>query len=264
MHSAIYRGHVRHRRHQPAQHEFRYPVFMMYLDLDEIDAVFSLTSLWSQRRFRPVRFDRRDYFGNPDQSLKQSVIDCIHEQTGARFNGSVRLLANVRMFGHTMNPICCFYCFDGEEKLRFIVADVHNTPWGERRQYALVCDPQQSTQRIQFDKQMHVSPFNPMDMHYDFRASNPLDKLALHINVVRDDECHVDTTLALRREPISVQSLRRVLLRFPVMSTRVLAAIYWQALKLYVKKVPFFSHPDTKAKDLASQLNENTSVIERT
>ena len=141
MHSAIYQGFLRHRRFTPHQHRFSYRVFMMYLDLDELDEVLSMSPFWSKRRWRPARFQRSDFLGDPAVPLKQAVCDRIHEETGQRYVGRVCLLANLRYFGFVMNPIACYYCFDNQDNLQYIVAEVTNTPWNERQSYVLRCDP---------------------------------------------------------------------------------------------------------------------------
>jgi len=243
MHSAIYQGVLRHRRFQPRAHRFSYRTFMMYLDLDELDQVLALSPLWSRKRFRPARFARSDFHGDPAIPLKQAVCDTIYARTGLRHEGSVRLLANLRYFGFNINPIACYYCFDAEESLRFIVAEVTNTPWGERQSYVLPCDPQQRFQRIQFNKEMHVSPFNPMDMKYRWCSNHPERMLTLHLETESEGETHVDATMALQRREIGSAALASVLLQYPWMTAKVALSIYWQAAKLWWKGNPIYDHP---------------------
>jgi DUF1365 family protein len=245
VHSAIYQGYLRHRRFRPNAHRFSYQVFMMYLDLDELDDVFALSPLWSARPWRPARFQRSDFLGDPQVALKQAVLDRIHEATGARHEGPVRMLANLRYFGFNINPICCYYCFDDSEDLRYIVVEVTNTPWNERQSYVLQCDPGRRFQRINFHKQMHVSPFNPMDMRYRWCSNNPSAMLNLNLETEKGDQVHVDATMALKRREISASSLTGILLQHPWMTAKVAAAIYWQALKLWIKRNPFYDHPVT-------------------
>jgi hypothetical protein len=246
MHSAIYQGVLRHRRFQPRAHRFSYRVFMMYLDLDELDQVLAMSPLWSRGRFRPARFQRSDFLGDPEVPLKQAVCDRIHAQTGIRHEGSVRLLANCRYFGFNMNPIACYYCFDRQEALRFIVVEVTNTPWGERQSYVLCCDPRQRFQRIKFDKQMHVSPFNPMEMKYRWCSNAPQKMLTLNLETEFANEVHVDATMALRRREITSGALASVLLQYPWMTGKVAFSIYWQALKLWFKRNPIYDHPRSR------------------
>ncbi len=249
MHSAIYQGYLRHRRFTPHAHAFSYEVFMMYLDLDEIEQVLSLSPLWSRGRLRPARFRREDFYGDPAVDLKRAVLDRIYDETGERFDGSVRLLANLRYFGYLINPISCYYCFDRAENLRYILVEVTNTPWNERQSYLLDCDPGQRIQRIRFNKKMHVSPFNPMDMQYDWRGNNPARVLSVNLDTLRGKQKHMDATMALKRREISAASLAGILLQHPWMTAKVAAAIYWEALKLWLKRNPFYDHPATDELD---------------
>lgn len=249
MHSAIYQGYLRHRRFLPRAHRFSYQVFMMYLDLDELDEVLSKSPLWSIKPWRPARFRRSDFLGDPRVPLKQAVLDRIFEVTGFRHQGPVRMLSNLRYFGFNINPISCYYCFDDTGSLRYIVVEVTNTPWKERQSYVLQCDPDKRFQRIKFQKQMHVSPFNPMDMRYRWCSNNPSAMLTLNLETEKGDRVHMDATMALKRCEINATSLTGILLQHPWMTARVAAAIYWQALKLWIKRNPFYDHPATPDRD---------------
>lgn len=243
MKSAIYQGFLRHRRFLPGAHRFTYPVFMMYLDLDELDQVLSLSPLWSRKAFRPARFQRSDFLGDPTVPLKQAVCDRIFEETGVRHEGAVRLLANWRYFGFNMNPIACYYCFDVNDALQYIVVEVTNTPWGERQSYVLESDPKQRFLRTRFQKQMHVSPFNPMDMIYRWCSNQPGKMLTLNLETEKENEVHMDATMVLKRREISAASLNGIMLQFPWMTGKVAFSIYWQALKLWIKRNPFYGNP---------------------
>ena len=249
MHSAIYQGFLRHRRFQPRAHRFSYRVFMMYLDLDELDEVLAASPFWSEQSWYPARFQRSDFFGDPSVALKQAVVDRIFEETGYRHEGSVRMLANLRYFGFNMNPITCYYCHDRQGQLRYILVEVTNTPWKERQAYVLDCDPQRRFQRIQFDKKMHVSPFNPMDMKYRWCSNQPGKILSLNLETECSGEVHMDATLALKRREIDASSMASVLMQYPWMTASVGCSIYWQALKLWLKRNPFYDHPDSVASE---------------
>ena len=221
---------------------------MMYLDLAELETVFKLSPWWSQKPWRPARFERGDFLGDPGIPLDEAVRKRIFEETGEWHNGPIRMLSNLRYFGFVMNPITCYYCFDENENLTTIVPEVTNTPWKERQSYVLKCDPDRRIQRIDFQKEMHVSPFNPMDMTYRWSSNNPAKILSLNLETEHQGKRHVDATMALKRREIDAQSLAGILVEHPWMTAKVMISIYWQALKLGIKKVPFHSHP----KDLDS------------
>jgi DUF1365 family protein len=247
--SAVYEGTVRHRRSAPTAHRFQYRLFMMYLDLAELPELFDSIPLWSARRPAPARFLRSDYLGDPDLSLDLAVRNLIEERSGSRPEGPVRLLTHLRTFGYVFNPVSFYYVFaPGEERLEHIVADITNTPWGERHAYVLdVPENAPRTHRFRFGKEFHVSPFMSMDLDYDWRFSRPSERLTVHMENRRSGSKFFDATLMLRRREISARSLNLALLRHPFLTGRVIGAIHLQALKLWRKRVPFHSHPAKRA-----------------
>lgn len=244
MKSRLYTGTLRHRRHMPRDHAFRYQVFMVYLRLDEIDEVLAKSRFWTRSRFSPASFRREDFLGDPHKPLDEEVRRRIREETGREHHGPIYLLANLRYFGMQMNPIVCYYCFDeNDEHLEHLVAEVTNTPWNERHSYVLTPSSGERVLRQEFAKDLHVSPFNPMAMRYDWRSNVPAERLAIHLENHSQRGREFDATLALQAEPITGRSLNAILWRFPLMTAKVAAAIYWQALKLFIKRVPLHSHP---------------------
>lgn len=245
LESALYEGTLRHRRLAPVAHEFEYPVTLAWLDLSELGEVFRGRWLWSTSRPSFAWFRRGDYLGDPAVPLDRAVRDHVEEALGWRPDGPIRLLTQLRTFGHSFNPVSFYYCYEASGgRVEALVAEITNTPWGERHAYAMR-RPEGGKLRFRFAKRFHVSPFMPMDQGYDWRFSEPGPRLAVHMANLRSGARVFDATLRLRRREIGAASLAATLARHPFASLRVLAAIYWQALRLWAKGVPFHSHPAT-------------------
>lgn len=253
MHSCIYQGWVRHRRYRPADNRFRYSIFQLYLDLDELDHVFAGSWLFSTQRPSLAWFSRADHLGPAERSLAECVRDEVERQSGVRPNGPIRLLTNLRYFGYVINPVSYYYCFDETgTAVEQVLAEVHNTPWGERHCYVLPAPMDHGTGRsvpLRNRKDFHVSPFMQMNMHYHWRMTDPGERLFIHIEnhedgvVESQDDPLFDVTMRLIRREITPGLLRRLLFLHPCLTAKVLAAIYWQAFRLWWKNVPFVPHP---------------------
>lgn len=252
MQSCLYRGQVRHRRFFPKENSFQYRLFWVYLDLAETDTAFSSSRLWSVGRPNVACFLRKDHFGDPEEPLDTAVRSLVALRTGKRPAGPIRLLCHWRYFGHCFNPASFYYCYNPEGTLlETVVVEIHNTPWGETHCYVLdkshsLAEP--PYQRHQLDKRFHVSPFMDMDMHYDWRFREPGETVSVHMESYRQSLKYFDATLTLRREEITGDLLNRVLLTHPPMTLKVLTMIYWQALRLWLKKTPFYTHPNIQVK----------------
>lgn len=220
---------------------------MMYLDLAELDTVFRGRWLWSTRRPALAWFRRADYLGDPAVPLDTAVRDLVQRETGRRPVGPIGLLTHLRYAGYCFNPVTFYYCYDEcGGSVTDIVAEITNTPWKERHAYVLAREAdlgRGATHRYCFDKRFHVSPFIGMAIRYDWRFSTPGETLAVHMRDLAGDEQVFDATLALERRPVTGLNLARTLATFPAMTLKVIVAIYWQALRLALKRAPFHAHP---------------------
>ncbi|WP_440975043.1 DUF1365 domain-containing protein [Pseudoxanthomonas winnipegensis] len=255
--SALYVGRVRHRRHAPKPHAFTWPLFMAYLDLDELDRVFAGRWLWSRGRRNVVEFRRADFLGDAAVPLDQSVRDLVQERTGQRPRGPIRMLTHLRTFGYSFNPVTFYYCFAADGRtLETLVAQITNTPWKQRHAYVLpVAQGTVDGDFLQwrFDKRFHVSPFMAMEHDYRWRFDVPGQALRVHMDVLCPPDPQggsarrFDATLSLRRRPMTGRHMAAALLRYPLMTLQVIVGIHWHALRLWLRGNPVHDHPDKRA-----------------
>ena len=236
MHSAIYKGNVFHSRFVPKKHAFTYQIFLLWLNLDEIELLDAEVKGFSDKSWAPLRFKRSDYLGDMNKPLKQSVIDKMSELAQRPLTGTVYLLGQTRTFGLYFSPVNFYYLQQEDGTFSHLLAEVSNTPWNNRHCYLVDLAKQEDC-----DKVFHVSPFNPMDMQYKWKISQPAQTLKLTLACHKEVK-HFVASLDLSRVELNSKSLFNVLLCIPSMTIKTVFGIYWQALKLFIKGVPFYSH----------------------
>ncbi len=247
--SRLYVGTVTHHRFKPREHRFVYSLFWAYLDLSELER---LPCPWWFRLNRPapVSWYRSDYFGDPNIPLDTAIRQLVEQQTGQSPTGPVRMLAHLRYFGYCYNPVTFYYCFEPDGKtLHSVVSEITNTPWHERFQYVLPIADAMSSEpwKWEMPKRFHVSPFMTMDFDYDWQFGYPGDDLTVGMINRRDGDTWFGAGLDLSARPFTSRELLRLLMRFPFMTGKVVTAIYWNALRLWLKRIPFVPHPKRAA-----------------
>lgn len=253
MWSCIYTGQITHRRFLPKPHAFAYDVFMMYVDLEQLPSLFNKNKFWSYLKPNLAYFNRSDYYGNPAQPLKSEILRLVEQNLGRPTLGKVCLLTNLRYFGHCFNPVSFYYCYAADHTtLEAIVTHITNTPWGEDFAYVHDCTHDNhglidaNSYQFSLAKAFHVSPFMPMDIEYDWRFSAPSERLNVFMQNHQSGVKMFDATLVLKYKPITPRNLNKLLLKYPFMTVKVVIAIYWQALRLWLKRIPFYSHPQSR------------------
>jgi len=242
MESAIYQGKVFHQRFRPTQHKFDYDIYLFWLKLSEIESLSHTLRHFSIGKRGWLSFHRDDYYGEPslplDEAIRQKMTALNQSE---KLDGEVFFFGQLRTFGIYFSPVN-FYFLRSPEHNRFthMLAEVSNTPWNERHYYLVDMETQEDT-----EKAFHVSPFNPLDMTYKWTIRQP----DAHFNLVM--ACHrkeKDFTAGLNMKRISLDNtnLRIMLRRIPSMTIKTVVGIYWQALKLFIKRTPIYDHPNSQ------------------
>jgi DUF1365 family protein len=244
MESGIYVGTLRHRRFSPARHEFTYPLFMVFLDIDQLPELMKVSPLAGYNRRNWVSYQERDHFGDPAKTLRERLSRDAHKKGVVIPEGRIYLLTHLRYLGYNFNPVSFYYCYDGEDRLQMIMAEVNNT-FGETENYWLtpgVEYPAGDNKKYRFSKTFHVSPFLKLGHEYDWTFTPPGERLITQSVSYEDGQHIFDSTLILERRDWSRRELHGALIRFPWMTAKVIAAIHWQAFRLLLKRVPVVSH----------------------
>ena len=261
--TAIYTGRVAHTRLAPRRRSFDYPVYMLHLDLAELESESAATEMFgrsrwfSARRPAPARIRREDFYGDPARPLSEEIRDLVESETGARPAGPISLLANPRTWGYQFNPIAVYYCFDATgDRLTHVVADVTNMPWRESHAYVFAADAAGTLVDGTAEKQMHVSPYLEMDYVYRLTAPIPGQALRLTVRNSREGKVEFSATLRLARRAPTAANLRRTLIRFPASAVQVTARIFWQALRMRLAGFTWFPKQPPKNDARAAEIRK--------
>jgi hypothetical protein len=232
IHSAIYEGAVTHARVSPVRHAFRYRVFALLLDLDELDAL-KPSRLFARNRAALASFHDRDH---GDGRPLRAWVDAKLGEAGLEAGGAIRVLCYPRLFGYVFNPLSVWYCHAKDGALAATIYEVHNT-FGERHAYVLPAGPSQEC-----DKAFYVSPFLSLDCRYSFDVRPPGADILVAIRETEAGQAVLTAAFSGRRKPFTATALASALLRHPLMTFKVMAAIHFQAFRLWLKRVPAHAH----------------------
>jgi DUF1365 family protein len=249
MESCIYEGVVQHGRMKPLN-RFRYQLFMLYLDLTELDKLFRVKWFLSSDPFAPACFNRAYHLGDSSVPLDQAVRNLVEAKLGRRPAGPVRMLTQLRYFGYNFNPVSFYYCFDrGGSRVETIIVEIHNTPWGEIFCYVLGEEQNEGSEKekkFRLSKEFHISPFMNMGIRYEWEFTMPGDFVHVLMTSYENEEKIFDAELSMDRREMTGRAFSRMLIKYPFMNIRIIGAIYWQALRLRVKGAAFYAHPSKR------------------
>lgn len=243
--SSIYVGKLRHRRFSPVSHEFTYPLFMVFLDIDQLPELMRVSFFAGYNRWNWASYHERDHFGDPSKSLRERMQKEATQQGVKIPDGSIFLLTHLRYLGYNFNPVSFYYCYDSKEKLKLILAEVNNT-FGETENYWLDSADNElegENLKYRFPKSFHVSPFMKRSQQYEWTFTPPSERLISQCTTHENGNAVFDSTLKLQRRDWSRMELNRTLAQYPWVTLKVIVGIYWEALRLLCKGVPIIPHP---------------------
>ena len=248
---ALYLGRVMHQRLKPARHRLQYRVFSLLVDIDALPTLAKRLRLFSLNRFNLFSLHERDYGASDGDGLRAHVERQLRA-AGLEAHGAIRLLTMPRILGYAFNPLSVYYCDRPEGGLQAILYEVNNT-FGQRHSYLIaVDDAQRDATHIDQHcaKRFHVSPFMDLDMRYAFRIEPPAAErpgLAVGITVTDAEGPVLVARIDARRKPLTDGALMLAFVTHPLLTLKVVAAIHWEALRLWLKGAPFRRCPPAPA-----------------
>jgi uncharacterized protein len=244
MNSCLYKCTVMHNRLEPKKNRFHYSVFMFYLDLDEIDSISKKMLLMSRNRFNAFNFRDKDHLQLPkdapdkSKSVKQHIIDYLGQNGVDIGKGKIMLLTNLCTLGYQFNPVSFYYCFNEAGEPVCSVVEVCNT-FHEMKPYFIGKEQLKDNKfHLNTTKYFYVSPFIDMDANFDFNLYIPGEKLNVRIDDYKNGNRFFISTLTGHKKKLNDWRLLWYMLRFPLITLKVIGLIHWQALILWMKKVP--------------------------
>lgn len=241
--SCLYFGQVVHRRLRPRVHDLRYRVFALYADLDELPSIARALPVFSYNRFNLFSVNDRD-FGDGSGAELRGWVERQLQTAGIEFSGGhIGVLCYPRLFGYAFNPLSVFFCYSASGGLQAILYEVHNT-FGQRHTYLIPVVPaQRDTVRQSCAKQFYVSPFIPMEGSYDFRVRPPRERVRIAITESDAEGPLLHAMFSGKRRPLTSRRLLSTLITHPLMTVKVIAGIHWEALQLWLKRIPLVPRP---------------------
>ena len=238
--SALYVGKVTHRRLRPRVHALAYRVYMLLLDLDEVDRLD--LKVLRRARFGLMSFDPRDHGDGSDTPLRVQTETRLRQAAITGPIGAIRLLTMPRVLGYGFNPISLYFCHRPDGTLAAVVHEVTNT-FGERHAYVAPAGETGRVHRHAAPKSLHVSPFMDMDMGYAFRVSEPGERVKVLIDLKDSEGVRLATGFIGERRPLTDGQLLRAWLTHPLLTLKVIGGIHWEALRIWTKGIAYRRKP---------------------
>ncbi len=237
----MYLGDVKHRRFAVKEHRFSYPLYMMWVDLNNPQQLNGVHKHIGTSGLKALKFNEADYLKDPSKRAKRPLIERAHDQlTNLGITETfthVYMLGQLRCFGVYFSPVNFYFFGHNDTRFKYMIAEVSNTPWNERHYYLVPLE-----KKVNFKKVFSVSPFMNLDMNYHWHVKQSPDKTLIHIENKKNEELLFDATLRLKRKELTNEEINKLFKRFPAMTWSIFKGIYYQALKLFIKRVPFLGH----------------------